>query len=187
LFVAVLVTNVPPLAVGDARPSDMGFAYEDVEMRTADGVRLVGWYMPSSNGASVVLRAGAGSVRTDVLDHAAVLARGGYGVLMLEARGHGGSGGNANRWGWYGNLDIGAGISFLRSREDVVDDRIGVVGISMGGEEAIGAAGSDQRIRAVVAEGAPRGEWRTRAHRLEERLAGSSGRSAGSENTRPRS
>ena len=165
----------------------MGFAYEDVEMRTADGVRLVGWYMPSSNGASVVLRAGAGSVRTDVLDHAAVLARGGYGVLMLEARGHGGSGGNANRWGWYGNLDIGAGISFLRSREDVVDDRIGVVGISMGGEEAIGAAGSDQRIRAVVAEGAPRGEWRTRAHRLEERLAGSSGRSAGSENTRPRS
>ena len=33
-------------------------------------------------------------------------------------------------------------------------DRIGVVGLSMGGEEAIGAAGVDPRVRAVVAEGA---------------------------------
>jgi pimeloyl-ACP methyl ester carboxylesterase len=32
--------------------------------------------------------------------------------------------------------------------------RIGVLGLSMGGEEAIGAAGTDPRIRAVVAEGA---------------------------------
>jgi dienelactone hydrolase len=32
--------------------------------------------------------------------------------------------------------------------------RIGVVGFSMGGEEAIGAAAADGRIRAVVAEGA---------------------------------
>jgi pimeloyl-ACP methyl ester carboxylesterase len=153
LFVAVLVTNAPPFALGDARPSDLGLAYEDVEVRTTDGVRLLGWYVPSSNGAAVVLRAGAGSSRTDVLDHAAVLAHGGYGVLLLEARGHGGSSGNANRWGWYGDRDIGAGVTFLQSREDVVDDRIGVVGISMGGEEAIGAAGSDERIRAVVAEG----------------------------------
>ena len=153
LFVAVLVTNAPPFKLGDALPSDIGLAYEDVEVRTTDGVRLLGWYVPSSNGAAVVLRAGAGSDRTDVLDHAAVLARGGYGVLLLEARGHGGSGGNANRWGWYGDRDISAGVTFLQSRHDVVDDRIGVVGISMGGEEAIGAAGSDERIRAVVAEG----------------------------------
>ena len=154
LIVAVFVTNVPPLALGDDRPSDLGLTYEDVQMRTTDGVQLVGWYVPSNNGAAVVLRAGAGSVRTDVLEHAAVLARGGYGVLMLEARGHGGSGGNAHRWGWYGDLDISAGVTFLQSRDDVVGGRIGVVGMSMGGEEAIGAAGSDQRIRAVVAEGA---------------------------------
>ena len=153
LFVAVLVTNVPPLALGDERPSDLGLVYEDVSVRTTDGVQLLGWYVPSNNGAATVLRAGAGSVRTDVLDHAAVLARGGYGVMMLEARGHGGSSGDANRWGWYGDLDIGAGVTFLQSRSHVVDGRIGVVGMSMGGEEAIGAAGSDERIRAVVAEG----------------------------------
>jgi hypothetical protein len=37
---------------------------------------------------------------------------------------------------------------------DVDPRRIGAVGESMGGEEVIGAAGSDPRIRAVVAEGA---------------------------------
>src|SRR5687767_12571451 len=57
LMVAVLVANPPPFALGDARPSDLGLAYEDIEVRTTDGVRLLGWYVPSSNGAAVVLRA----------------------------------------------------------------------------------------------------------------------------------
>nr|WP_278045034.1 hypothetical protein [Krasilnikovia cinnamomea] len=40
------------------------------------------------------------------------------------------------------------------TRQPGVDpSRIGVLGLSMGGEEAIGAAAADARIRAVVAEG----------------------------------
>ncbi|NUS00798.1 MAG: hypothetical protein HOV67_36735, partial [Kribbellaceae bacterium] len=42
----------------------------------------------------------------------------------------------------------------LSSRPGVDPLRIGAVGLSMGGEEAIGAAARDPRIRAVVAEGA---------------------------------
>ena len=45
-------------------------------------------------------------------------------------------------------------MTFLQSQPDVDDGRIGAVGMSMGGEEAIGAAAADARIRAVVAEGA---------------------------------
>jgi len=45
-------------------------------------------------------------------------------------------------------------VTWLDARRDVVGGRVGVVGISMGGEEAIGAAGADPRIRAVVTEGA---------------------------------
>jgi dienelactone hydrolase len=55
--------------------------------------------------------------------------------------------------GWFGNLDIAAAVTFLASRPDVRDGRIGAVGMSMGGEQAIAAAGSDARIRAVVSEG----------------------------------
>jgi hypothetical protein len=57
-------------------------------------------------------------------------------------------------FGWYGDLDTSAAVSFLRSESDVDDERIAAVGMSMGGEEAIGAAAADARIQAVVAEGA---------------------------------
>jgi dienelactone hydrolase len=57
-------------------------------------------------------------------------------------------------FGWFGDLDIAAGTEFLASRPEVDPGRIGVVGFSMGGEEAIGAAATDARISAVVAEGA---------------------------------
>ncbi len=78
----------------------------------------------------------------------------GYGVLVTDARGHGGSAGRGMDLGWYGELDTRAAIDLLAARPDVDPDRIAVVGLSMGGEEAIGAAADDERIRAVVAEGA---------------------------------
>ncbi len=150
---AVMVTNRPATEV-TATPDSRGLDYETVTVTTADGVHLAGWYVPSTNRAAVVLRHGAGSTRSAVLDHAAVLARNGFGVLLLDARGHGDSAGTAMDFGWYGDADIAAGVTFLVERDDVDADRVGSVGMSMGGEEAIGAAASDPRIRAVVAEGA---------------------------------
>jgi pimeloyl-ACP methyl ester carboxylesterase len=151
---ALYVTNVPRPSVGDATPRDKGLAYRDVRFRTTDGVTLSGWYVPARNGAAVVLLHGASSTRSAVLDHAAVLARHGYGVLLYDARGHGGSTGRAMDFGWYGDLDVAGAVSFLAAREEVDPDRIGAVGMSMGGEQVVGAAAADDRIRAVVAEGA---------------------------------
>ncbi len=71
---AVAVTNVPPTSVGATTPGDRGLRYEDAEFDTVDGVTLSGWYVPSTNGAAVVLLHGAGSTRSGVLDHAVVLA-----------------------------------------------------------------------------------------------------------------
>jgi dienelactone hydrolase len=57
-------------------------------------------------------------------------------------------------FGWYGDQDVSGAVTFLAARPDVDPMRIGVVGMSMGGEQAIGAAADDPRIGAVVAEGA---------------------------------
>jgi pimeloyl-ACP methyl ester carboxylesterase len=119
-----------------------------------DGVRLWAWYVPPPDGKTVVLRHGSGSTSSDVVDHASALVANGYGVLMTDARGHGRSEGAAMDFGWYGELDISAAVDFLRGRPEVDPNRVAVVGMSMGGEEAIGAIGADPRIRAVVAEGA---------------------------------
>ena len=151
---AVIATFVPPIVHGAATPQEFGMEAEEVVFTSEDGVDLWGWYVPSRNGSAVVLRHGSGSTATSVLPHARVLAGHGYGVLMTDARGHGNSSGRAMDFGWFGDLDIGAAVNFLVERSDVDPGRIAVVGLSMGGEEAIGAIGVDSRISAVVAEGA---------------------------------
>ena len=60
-------------------------------------------------------------------------------------------------FGWYGDQDIIGAATYLGTRgRDVDPGRIAVAGMSMGGEEAVGAAAVDRRIRAVVAEGVTR-------------------------------
>jgi pimeloyl-ACP methyl ester carboxylesterase len=152
--VAVMYAVVPPTALGTGTPADEGLDFHDVTFSTRDGVELSGWFVPSRNGAAVVLKHGAGSTRTATIRHAGVLARHGYGVLMVDARGHGRSGGAGMDIGWFGDQDTAASVTFLAGQDGVDAAKIGVVGLSMGGEEAIGAAGVDPRIRAVVAEGA---------------------------------
>jgi dienelactone hydrolase len=80
--------------------------------------------------------------------------RGGFGVLMIEARGHGDSAGRAMDFGSRGDADIAAAGGDLADCPDVDRQRIGVVGMSMGGEEALGATATDDLIRNVIAEGA---------------------------------
>jgi pimeloyl-ACP methyl ester carboxylesterase len=150
---AVYATNAASPLLGTRTPADLGMTYEDVTITSADGTKLAAWYVESRNGAAVLLRHGSGSTRTSTLDHAEFLADAGYGVLLTDARGHGASDGRINELGWHGPEDIEAAIDYLSERPDVTVG-IGILGLSMGGEEAINAAASDERIEAVVAEGA---------------------------------
>lgn len=150
----VMFTYAPRDALGTATPTDRGLIYTNVTLVTVDGVRLSAWYIPATNRAAVVLMPGAGSTRTATLGQAAVLARHGYGALMVDPRGQGRSGGRAMDIGWPGERDLTAAVSFLQHQPGVDPNRIAVLGLSMGGEAAIGAAAADNAIRAVVAEGA---------------------------------
>jgi len=154
LTMAVNATNRPPGPLGPATPAADGLTYQNVELRTSDGVRLAAWYIPSRNGAAVVLLPGAGATRTSVLGQATVLARHGYGALLLDTRGHGLSGGHAMDFGWWGDRDIAPAVSFLAGQPGVTSGKIALLGESMGGEQALVAAASEPRVRAVVAEGA---------------------------------
>jgi dienelactone hydrolase len=147
---AVYGTHLPFVAVSAVPPAGA----ETVSLRTADGTSLTAWYTPSRNGAALILLHGAGGTRADTAAHAAVLARHGYGLLALDARGGSAAAAPGVVWGWHGDQDIGAAVAFLQARSDVEPGRVGALGLSMGGEQAITAAASDERIRAVVAEGA---------------------------------
>lgn len=129
---------------------DLGRPARDVTFRTADGLRLAGWYVPSRNGAAVVVSPG----RRGPVGHARLLVRHGYGVLLFDRRGEGASEGAFNAYGWGGDADLKAAVTFLRAQPGVDPDRIGGLGLSVGGEMLIETAAEDARLRAVVAEGA---------------------------------
>jgi uncharacterized protein len=132
-------------------PADrLGVAHENVSFTTADGLELQGWYVPSSNGAAVISFPG----RSGSQKQARMLARHGYGVLLFDRRGEGESEGEPNSWGWGGDTDVKAAIEYLKGRTDVDDDRIGGIGLSVGGEMMIETAAETDELAAVVSDGA---------------------------------
>ena len=128
--------------------------FKAITLQTEDGVTLAGWHLPPANGAAILLIAGAGDAREAVRSHAEMLARHGYGVLALDLRGHGQSGGETNRFGWQSTQDVGAAVAYLDSRDDV--QAIGGLGLSLGGEALLGAASAYPALQAIVADGATR-------------------------------
>lgn len=126
----------------------------DVVLRTADGVLLRAWEVPGRLPSAVVVVHGAHGSRADVAGHVRALSRAGLHVLALDARGHGASGGATNALGWRVHRDVAAAVRFLRAEPGLDRERIGVLGLSMGGEAALRAAARGLPVAAVVADGA---------------------------------
>jgi predicted alpha/beta hydrolase len=129
--------------------ANLGAPYEDVAFTTSDGLTLEGWYIRSQNGAAVISfpgRAGSQSRAKMLADH-------GYGVLLFDRRGEGKSEGDPNILGWQGERDIHAAVNFLQQQPDVDPERIGGIGLSVGGEMMIEAAAESDELKAIVSEG----------------------------------
>jgi hypothetical protein len=124
--------------------------HEDVTFRTSDGLDLSGWYVPSRNGAAVVIVHGGGGSRDGARRHAALLAQAGYGVLLYDARGRGRSQGSTDAYGWTWGRDVDAAIDWLERRGM---HRIGALGLSTGADVLIEVAAHRHDLRAVVADG----------------------------------
>lgn len=129
-----------------------GFA--DIQLQTVDGITLSAWYKEPQNGVAIILLHGSGESRESIRPYAQLLVSHGFGVLALDMRGHGSSGGKTNRLGWQGTLDVGAAVAFLENRPEV--QHIGGLGISLGGEVLLGAASAYPQMEAIAADGATR-------------------------------
>lgn len=128
----------------------------DVSFVSALGTRVAGWYQPprAAPGAAVVLTHGVPGDRGQLAGPAALLARRGYGVLLIDWPGYGDSEGRVS----YGPSELAAlraALDWLERRPEVASTRIGGLGCSLGGYLLLVAAAEDARLQAVVAEGAP--------------------------------
>ncbi|HUP32047.1 MAG TPA: prolyl oligopeptidase family serine peptidase [Gaiellaceae bacterium] len=126
---------------------EVGIAHEPVTITTSDGIDLAAAYVLSKNGAAVVVFPGAAAVK-----EARMIARNGYGVLLLDPRGQGGSEGDNVRWA--GDRDLIAAAEYLQARPDVDPQRVAGFGSSVGGEILLEAAAQSDAFAAVVSEGA---------------------------------
>lgn len=125
-----------------------------VAFTSRDKLTLSGWYVPSRNGAAVVVTTGTNSDRTRMLPELRVLADAGFGVLVFDWPGLGQSAGAIN-WGSQARNALTAAIDWLSVQPDVDPGRIGGLGFSIGGFVMTQVTASDQRLRAIVLEAAP--------------------------------
>jgi uncharacterized protein len=131
-------------------PAKLGAPYENVSFKTSDGLTLKGWYVPSKNGAAVVVFPG----RTGPQRQVRMLVRHGYGALLFDRRGEATSDGDPNIFGWEFDKDLRGAAAYLRRRPDVEPHRIGGIGLSVGGEALLQTAARSNAYDAVVSEGA---------------------------------
>src|SRR5690349_12256261 len=61
----------------------------DVSFPARHGAVIAGWYIPSRNGAAIILCHGSDGDRGGMLAHARALAPYGYGILLFDWPGHG--------------------------------------------------------------------------------------------------
>jgi fermentation-respiration switch protein FrsA (DUF1100 family) len=131
-------------------PSDYSLPYEDVSVTTADGLNLAGWFIPSQNGAVIITQHGYRGGRNNMLYDAELLYRHGYGVLLSTFRAHDVNEGELVTFGKMEIQDLEAWYQYLLTRTDFDQNRIGILGESMGGMVTIQYAAQNPNIRAVV-------------------------------------
>jgi pimeloyl-ACP methyl ester carboxylesterase len=153
LVMGFMLTHAPRWPIEE---SALAIPHQDVRIATTDGRKLAAWYVPSTNRAAVLVSHGSGGSRKRVAAHIRMLARHGYGVLALDNPGNGDSQGHSNGLGDNAQPGIDAALDYLTRRPDVDRGRIAGLGLSLGGEVLLEATGRDQRLRAVISDGAAR-------------------------------
>ena len=152
-LLVVLRMTKPSRRPPGATPAAIGLAYEDVEIRSTDGVRLSGWWVPSEDSRrAAVLVHGWGGDKSDehILATAPIYHDEGYNVLAIDLRAQGESEGRRRTLGFRETRDVLGALLWLQKRGYRPEDTV-LHGWSMGGTTVVRAA-PGTGIAAVVEE-----------------------------------
>ena len=155
LVSGLMITHAPRWQIQE---SSLAIPHEEVRIDASGGRTVSAWYVPSRNGAAMLLGHGSGGSRERVLEEIRMLSRHGYGVLAFDLFGNGESTGHSNGLGDNAQPAVDAALDYLVRRPDVDPGRIAAFGSSLGGEVLLEATAREPRLRAVVSDGAARPE-----------------------------
>ncbi|MFH1784080.1 MAG: alpha/beta fold hydrolase [bacterium] len=151
-FMSSRLVLSPPRDMNQVPPSRLGLSYHTIIFKSTDGLLLEGWFIGAESAkGTVILCHGYGTNKSDLLGFLPFLHDGGYNIFMFDFRAHGESPGSCSL-GYYEANDIIGAVEYLKTRNDVDADKIGVIGVSMGGAAAFTAAARTPLIKAVISD-----------------------------------
>lgn len=137
---AIIIAHPARSPICCASPSDDKLESQDVSFQTSNGLTVRGWYIPSQNGAAIIVAHGYLENRTSHFGPAVALAKAGYGVLLIDLLAHGASDGSTLS---LDGKEIVAAAQSLKNEMGINARRIGALGFSLGGLDALQAVIAD--------------------------------------------
>lgn len=134
-------------------PQNYAMPGQEVSFASRDGLRLGGWWIPAepARGTVILCSGQNGSIDKDI-PQARPLHAAGFSVLMFDFRAHGRSEGEQVTLGALEQADLFGALDYLQAEHGT--SRAGVLAFSMGAGVALMVAAQDQRIVALVVDGA---------------------------------
>lgn len=120
-------------------------------VQARNGGSFRGYFIPGTNGATIIVPPPFSGGRSVRLPEAAILVRHGYAIFMFESRRCAGMG--PLSLGYHEVDEVADALDYLNTRADVDPTRIGIHGFSSAGATSIMATARLPELRAVVAEG----------------------------------
>lgn len=140
-------------------PGDYGIPFESVRFPTNNKRRLYGWWIPAQKdtmetASTLILVHGWNRNVGQMMPYIKELHPAGYNLLVFDSRNHGSS--DPDEFSSMPKFaeDIIASVNFLEKKPEINLDKLGVVGLSLGGAASIFAASKDKRISKVITVGA---------------------------------
>ncbi|UCD09111.1 MAG: alpha/beta hydrolase [Dehalococcoidales bacterium] len=113
-------------------PGNIGLAYENISLETANGEKIIGWFVTANNSRGVLLfcHGNAGNI-SHRLDSIRIFVELGLSVLIFDYRGYGESEGKPSESGTY--QDAEAAWNYLVKERHINPEKIIIFGRSLGG------------------------------------------------------
>jgi len=124
----------------------------EVSFTNDEGDTVPGWYKAGTKRGAIVFLHGLGGNRAQLASIAVRMNDEGWGILLIDQRGHGEHTANLTTLGRGESEDALAAVRWLRGRSEIDESRIGLYGASMGATAVIYAAARDTELACAVAD-----------------------------------
>ncbi|MBI2650044.1 alpha/beta hydrolase [Candidatus Woesearchaeota archaeon] len=149
-FLIFLMSIHPQKIITDLTPPDLGLKYEEITFKSADGIKLSGWFIPNNRTkATIIVMHGYPADKANLLPTAEFLSNE-FNVLLFDFRSFGKSEGKYTTAGYLEVKDLEGAINYLEKNKKIT--KIGLYGFSLGG--AVALMTNHENIKATVTDSA---------------------------------